>query len=238
MPSSCFPNIRCGSCTRLCRALQLGLLLTVPLVLSACTSMGGDKPTPFRAKESFDSTTTYSRTYAANPARTCEAARRALLSQGYVMTETKADAVTGKKNFQPSPELHAQVDFKVVCTPDGVAASLAFANAVQDRYALKKSNNSASVGVGGIGSLSLPFNASDDSMVRVGSETVQDAEFYERFFALMERYLPAPGEPLPAPPAVATPVAPRSPARPSDVPPTMAPAPMPDAWTPQPEPLS
>lgn len=153
---------------------------------------GSGKQPTMLAKENFDSTTTYERPYGIEPARACEAARRAMLSQGYAITATAADSVTGRKNFQPSPELQASVDIHAVCTPDGPHSSILFVNAVQDRYGLKKSNNSASVGVGVIGSLSLPFTAGDDSMVKIGSETVQDATFYERFFVLVERYLPEP----------------------------------------------
>ncbi|OPG75826.1 hypothetical protein B1218_29415, partial [Pseudomonas ogarae] len=65
-----------------------------------------------------------------------------------------------------------------------------FANALQDRYALKKTNNSASLGVGVLGSVSMPIGSSDDSMVKVASETVSAAKFYERFFALVELFLP------------------------------------------------
>jgi hypothetical protein len=65
-----------------------------------------------------------------------------------------------------------------------------FANALQDRYALKKTNNSASLGVGVLGSVSMPIGSSDDSMVKVASETVSSAKFYERFFALVELFLP------------------------------------------------
>jgi len=65
-----------------------------------------------------------------------------------------------------------------------------FANALQDRYALKKTNNSASLGVGVLGSVSMPIGSSDDSMVKVASETVSSAKFYERFFTLVELFLP------------------------------------------------
>jgi hypothetical protein len=67
-----------------------------------------------------------------------------------------------------------------------------FANALQDRYALKKSNTSASLGVGVLGSVSMPIGSSDDSMVKVASETVTAAQFYDRYFALVESYLPKP----------------------------------------------
>lgn len=168
---------------------RLVLACCVP-ALSACSLLRPDKP--FRAPESFDSTTTYSRSYGAQAERACESARRALLSQGYAIVKQSADSVSGRKNFQPTVEVNAQVEINAVCTRDGPNASLVFVNAVQDRYALKKSANSASVGVGAIGSLSLPFTSGDDAMVKVGSETVQDGDFYERFFVLLERYLPDP----------------------------------------------
>ena len=151
--------------------------------------MGASKFQP----EEFGSTTTYSRNYPAPPASTCEAARRALLSQGFVITVSDSDHVNGRKNLQPEPTLHMEIEFHVVCARDGRSGdkTIAFVNALQDRYALKKSNNSASVGVGAIGSLSLPFTSSDDSLVRVASETITSEQFYERFFVLLKRYLPA-----------------------------------------------
>ena len=148
--------------------------------------------------EVFDSTTTHTRTYVATEAQTCEAARRALLSQGYMITAANSDLVTGRKSFQPASEVHVEVEFRVVCaresTRGGKASrsTVAFATALQDRYGIKKVNNSASVGVGAIGSLSLPFSGSDDAMVKVASETLTDERFYDRFFALLDRFLEGP----------------------------------------------
>ena len=45
------------------------------------------------------------------------------------------------------------------------------------------------VTVTGIGSLSLPFGGNNESLVKVGEETVTDAEFYGRFFALMQSFI-------------------------------------------------
>ena len=141
--------------------------------------------------ESFDSSATFSRAYAASESQACEAARRTLLSQGYVVHVATADQVRGRKIFQPAPETHVEVEFNVVCARDGMAGvrSIAFVNAVQERFALKKSRDSASLGVGAFGSLSLPFTGSDDSLVKVASATVTSARFYDRFFQLLERYL-------------------------------------------------
>lgn len=169
------------------RVLALMSVLGLSSVLSACSA----PLKTFVSQEKFGSTATYSRLFDATPAQTCEAARRALLSQGYILTATKVDMVAGQKSFQPEPESHLQVEIRVVCapdTPDG-KVSLGFVTALQDVYALKKSNNSASVGVGALGSLSLPFSSSNDAMVKVASRTISSDDFYERFFDLVRRYL-------------------------------------------------
>lgn len=142
--------------------------------------------------ENFDDSGTFSRNYPVTDAQSCEAARRALLSQGYIITSNDSKLVSGHKSFQQTGENHMEISFSVVCTDDGSEGHHAtvFANALQDRYALKKTNNSASLGVGVLGSVSMPIGSSDDSMVKVASETVSSAKFYERFFALVELFLP------------------------------------------------
>jgi hypothetical protein len=115
-----------------------------------------------------------------------------LLSQGYIITSNDPKLISGHKSFQQTGETHMEISFSVVCADDGSEGHHAtmFANALQDRYALKKTNNSASLGVGVLGSVSMPIGSSDDSMVKVASETVSSAKFYERFFALVELFLP------------------------------------------------
>ncbi len=186
-------------------------LLRFPILLLALALAGCGSVAPKRITydpEEFDSTTTHTRSYPATQAQTCEAAKRALLSQGYLVTASNADLVAGRKSFQPTSEVHVEVELRVVCAlANGAAAStIAFASALQDRYSLKKINNSASVGVGAFGSLSLPFSSSDDALVKVASETLTDERFYDRFFALIDRFL--------VPESVQTmPVAPQAPPR-------------------------
>ena len=163
---------------------------TVVAVAAALAACVGPR-VAVETQEAFDSSSTYSRTYAAIASQACEAGRRALLSQGYVVTVATADQVRGRKVFQPTPEAHAEVEFTVVCAREGFAGrrTIAFVNAVQENYTLKKSNNSASVGVSPFGSLSLPFTGSDESLVKVASATITSTRFYDRFFQLLERYL-------------------------------------------------
>jgi hypothetical protein len=145
----------------------------------------------FPLQEQFGSTATYSRLFDASAAQTCEAARRALLSQGYLINTARDDLVEGQKSFQPEPEAHLQMVIRVVCAPESADGkiSLGFVTALQDSYTLKKSNNSASLGVGAIGSLSLPFSSGTDAMIKVGSETITSDAFYDRFFDLVKSYL-------------------------------------------------
>jgi len=197
-------------------------LCAIGLALAGCgSSSKKEKQLASYEPESFASTDTHSRNYAASEAQTCEAARRALLSQGYQVKDASAQQVSGVKSFQPENEVHMEVTLRVVCAKDmrtsgarasssdrgDKASTTAFVSALQDRYTLKKVSNSAGVGVGVLGSISLPYSSSEDSMVKVASQTVTDERFYERFYALVDRYLVADGpdpQPPPAPSAEAT----------------------------------
>ena len=165
------------------------LAACLALLLGGCASAKKEHPT---LPEKFGSGETYSRLMPATAAQSCEAARRALLSQGYLMVNATADVMDGKKSFQPSLETHQEVLIRVVCAPEGAAqerVSLVFVTAVQDTYSLKKTNNSASLGLGGIGSVSLPFASSNEALVKVGSETISSDTFYDSFFDVVRRYL-------------------------------------------------
>jgi len=165
-------------------------MLAVAGGLAGCETVIPRKTSVYQ-NEQFKSDETFSRLFDAEPDDTCEAARRALLSQGYVINTLKPDLVNGSKRFQPEGEVHVEISFTVVCTPEGRSGkvSTAYVSAMQDRYALKKSANSASLGLPALGSLSIPLSASDDSLVKVASETIPAGQFYDRFFTLMHRYL-------------------------------------------------
>ncbi|SQF97640.1 putative lipoprotein [Paucimonas lemoignei] len=167
---------------------RLGCCAIALLAISGCAA----KKTAVYEHENFDDAGTFSRNYPVSDSASCEAARRALLSQGYIITSSDPKMISGHKSFQQTGETHMEISFNVVCAADGSAdnGSTMFANALQDRYALKKTNNSASLGVGVLGSLSMPIGSTDDSMVKVASETVASDKFYDRFFILVENFLP------------------------------------------------
>ncbi len=195
----------------------LAVLAASMFALSSCSAAGSllhrsSKKMP-ETDESFSVSNNYSQTFDVSAAWACEAARRALLSQAYVVAHADADSVEAAKNFQPTVDVHEQVQVHVSCVSKDDGHAWMFVSALQDRYALKKSNTNASVGVSALGSLSLPIGSTDDSLVKVASQTVQSASFYGQFFKLVEHYLPAtsPGKPLPPAPNVPAAQAPAQP---------------------------
>ena len=174
-------------------ALQTGWLASL---LAVCMLAGCATKTQqaLYDNEEFISGNTYSHTFPADGVASCEAGRRALLSQGFIITESKPTIVKGSKNFQRNSQTHAEIEFTIVCAAEsaGSNATTVFVNAVRATYSLKKSSTSASVGVGVLGSLSVPFGMSDDSLVKVASETIQSEKFYAQFFARMETYIEPP----------------------------------------------
>ncbi len=166
-------------------------LVLVPLALAACSNLPGKTTELVDIQpENFDSAA-HSRHFAVSPAQTCEAARRALLSQGYVVAVAKPEQVSGRKYFQPAPEQHVQLEFRVVCAPEqgDSERTVAFVSALKEQYVARKIKESASLGVGGFGSLSLPVEGGLDSLVKVASTTVTDAKLYHRFFDRLSDYL-------------------------------------------------
>lgn len=165
--------------------MLLPLLLSLGLV--SCTS----NPKVVVHKDEFGMADMFTYAVPGTEQEACEASRRALLSQGYIIHEAHDNNIKARRKFQSDDETHVEIEFNIVCAPNSKGSNTAtiFANAVRDRYSLKKNSTSASLGVGGIGSISLPFGASNDSMVKVASETIAEAKLYGRFYDLVERYL-------------------------------------------------
>jgi len=174
----------------MCRSLPTAALLAAVVLLGGCGAANKSHPRVYD-QESFDTGRAFSREFVASPADTCNAARRALLSQGYVVQAGQEDQMEARKRFQPDGDTHVQIEFHVVCSPTarGARTAVAFVSAVQDRYTVKKTATSASVGVSPFGSISLPFSSGNDSLVKVASETIPRGRFYERFFDLVEYHL-------------------------------------------------
>lgn len=183
---------------RLSRAL-LAWLLPAAVLLSGCGTLEerAARKNSVYQHERFQADETFSRLFDASVDETCEAARRALLSQGYVINQARPDLIAGSKRFQPEGEVHVEISFTVVCVPEGGSGRLAtaYVSALQDRYNVKRSANATSLGVSAIGSISVPLSSTSESLVKVASETIPAGQFYDRFFSLMTRMVKDQGEP-------------------------------------------
>lgn len=197
-----------------CRALAIAL--TMAMALAACGGKGGRSEAP-PLGEVFGAEDTYSRSYPVAPEVACEATRRALLGQGYILKPSATDALEASKHFQPESDIHTQLNVRATCVPQVGGSAIVFINAVQERYALKGQSSSASVGVSMIGSVSVPvpIGGGNANLVRVGSNTVQNQQFYTRLFDRVGFYLP--GTPASAPLPV-EPETPPDPLPPPDLP--------------------
>src|SRR5690606_31249078 len=137
------------------RGLATGCVL-LALALSACGGRGVHRAEAPPLGETFGAEDTYSREYPVPPAVACEAARRALLGQGYVIGRADDETLEATKVFQPESDLHTQLNLRATCVERADGGSIVFLNAVQDRHVLRTQSSSASVGVSMIGSVSLP----------------------------------------------------------------------------------
>ena len=188
-----------------CRSATLAVVLTAALV--ACGWNRKAEPPP--SGETFGAEDTYSRAYPVPPATACEATRRALLGQGYVISKAGPDALEAVKSFQPESDVHTQLNVRATCVAQPGGGAIVFVNAVQDRYELNTTVKSASIGASMLGSVSLPIGSSGANLVRVASNTVQNADFYRRFFERVTYYVPSTeGLAPPPPPPVFEPLPP------------------------------
>lgn len=164
------------------RLLSRGL----PIALAGCFLAGcASSPPPVYSKETFNTESPFEHWSTREPVAACELGKRALLSQGYQVDDTKPESIRGEKLFQPLPEHGMKLHISLVCLPSNLGAVI-YANARQTRFALKSRGSSAGVSVAGIGSISLPWSADKEDLVKVGEETVADPDFYRRLFALID----------------------------------------------------
>jgi len=159
------------------------MLLLCSLLLVGC----GQRMARY-TQESFSVDSPYQRKFAVQALTACEGARRALLGDGYIVDGAGAEGVKGRKAYRSDADRSTFVEMSVVCASDPTGSTL-YANGLLSTYEVKTSSASASVGVSAIGSVSLPFGRSADSMVKTADETINEREFYRRFFVAVQAAL-------------------------------------------------
>jgi hypothetical protein len=157
------------------------LLLLAGVLASGCAT----PPPPAYHAEAFKAESPFEYWSTRQPAAACEMGKRALLSQGYQVDDSKPQNIRGEKFFQPQADYGMKLNITLVCLPSNVG-TVVYANGLQTRFELKSRGSSAGVSVAGLGSISLPWAADKDLLVKVGEETISDPDFYRRLFGLIE----------------------------------------------------
>ena len=166
---------------------RVSLFLFAVLAVALLGACGG--PQVYR-DEKFTGTSPYRHHFQVPVAAACDGARHALLNQGYAVDDTRPDHLKGVKAFQPEDDIHMVIEFYVVCTEVGGGTTM-YANAVQSRYDLKKSRQTAGLAVPAVGAFAVPWGATE-ALVKVSGETITDEDLYDRFFRRVGQILVLP----------------------------------------------
>jgi hypothetical protein len=164
------------------RRCSTGLVVLFGLLLSACNSTPHSRA--YQA-ETFAQETPFQYYSSREPDGACEIGKRALLSHGYQIEGAQPHSIRGEKYFQPTPEHVTKLTITLVCLPSSLGAAI-YANAMETNFELKSRGSSAGVSVAGFGSLSVPWVADKDTLVKVGEITITAPEFYQRLFELIK----------------------------------------------------
>jgi hypothetical protein len=160
-----------------------GLVLTLMfLLLAAC---GG--PHTYAGKEDFQADLRHRRDFSATAAPVCEAARRVLLGDGYIVEKSVDHDLIGKKEFPIEEDRHAILRLYITCGQRASGSTL-FVTATEEHFDVKASSESTSIGVP-LTPLSISSTREIDHQVKTRGETVTNRNFYERFYQAVQKEL-------------------------------------------------
>jgi hypothetical protein len=156
---------------------RYGLIVALlSLLLAACSGTRN-----YSDGEAFRSDSRYSRDFSVAPVPVCEAARRVLLRDGYIVDAGAGERITGAKEFQVDDNQQAQLRLYVNCSARALGSTL-FVTATEEHFDIKTSRKSTSLGIPLLFPISVSNSSEVDAQVKVRGEMVRDKDFYERFY--------------------------------------------------------
>jgi hypothetical protein len=162
--------------------LNGGFALVACMALTACASHR-----PKDVADSFTIQAPFSRTFTGNGDSVCWSVKRAMLSQGYMLDRpSESGILTGSRDYQPKPKVNVTVHLQTTCADNRNGTSIVFVTATREESKLQKMKQTTSVGVGPA-TLTMPAGSAQVLGV-VGRETIQDGQFYQDFFSLVQGY--------------------------------------------------
>ena len=158
------------------------------LLLMLLAGCGG--PQRYAQGEEFAADARYHRDFAASAAALCDAARRVLLGDGYLVTRTEDPGLVGGKEFQIEEQQHAILNVYVSCEPRAGKSTL-YVTATEEHYDVKATRQSSSIGFPMVAPIYYGTQSEANGQVKTRGETVSERSFYERFYRAVQRQLAA-----------------------------------------------
>jgi hypothetical protein len=156
-------------------------LLTFAMAATGCASKH-DTRGPFVASAPF------SKTIPGSGDTVCWSVKRALLGQGYMLERSsEAGVLTGTRDAQPTEKMNVTVRLQTTCADNRNGTSIVFVTADREVSKLQKMKQSTSAGIGPA-TITMPAGSAKVLGV-VRRETIEDPNFYNSFFALVEGFV-------------------------------------------------
>lgn len=171
------------------RALTFALPVRLLYFLAAAIALAGCGTTKeVHRKEAFDQGTPFSAKIQRSSKVVCWSVKRAFLTQGYMLDRSTAESatLTGVKEFQTDDETNVTLRLQTSCADNNDGTSTVYATATREvnQVQYEKQHRAA-----GIGWATVTVPAGSARILRTLSrETVQDADFYQRFYGLVAKF--------------------------------------------------
>ena len=150
--------------------------------------LGCGGPPRYAPDEVFSSDSRYRRNFLASAPAVCDAARRVLLGDGYIVNRGESQSLVGGKEFQVKERQHAVLNIHVSCD-QRVAGSILFVTATEEHFDVESTRQSSSIGFPLVAPIYYSTQNEADRQVKIRGETVSESGFYERFYRAVQREL-------------------------------------------------
>ena len=130
----------------------------------------------------------FSKTIPGSGDAVCWSVKRALLGQGYMLERSSESGVlTGTRDAQPTEKTNVTLRLQTTCADNRNGTSIVFVTANREVSKLQKMKQSTSAGIGPA-TITMPAGSAKVLGV-VRRETIDDPNFYNSFFALVEGFV-------------------------------------------------
>jgi hypothetical protein len=156
-------------------------LITIAAAVTGCASKH-DTRGPFVSSAPF------SKTIPGSGDAVCWSVKRALLGQGYMLERSSETGVlTGTRDSQPTEKMNITVHLQTTCADNRNGTSIVFVTAYREVSKLQRMKQSTSAGIGPA-TITVPAGSAKVLGI-VRRETIEDPNFYNSFFALVEGFV-------------------------------------------------